>query len=72
MSNPPGANQRSDDLTQTFAGGGQMIRQSELVQNPNDGSVSLELAARHYYGADDKLMAVQKYSWRSPSLSDGT
>ncbi|HJP59598.1 MAG TPA: RHS repeat-associated core domain-containing protein, partial [Gemmatimonadaceae bacterium] len=72
LSSPPGANQRSDDLAQTFAGGGQMIRQSEIVQNPNDGSVSLELAARHYYGADDKLMAVQKYSWRSPSLSDGT
>jgi RHS repeat-associated protein len=34
--------------------------------------VSLELAARHYYGADDKLMAVQSYSYRSPSLSDGT
>ena len=71
-SNPPGSNQRNDNLNQTFGGGGQLSRESEIVQNPNDQVVSLELAGRHYYGADDKLMAVQRYSWRSPSLSDGT
>ena len=59
-------------MGQTFANGGQLIRQNQIVQNPNDGTVELELAARHYYGADDRLMAVQRYSWRSPSSSDGT
>ena len=68
-SNPPGQNQLNDDLAQTFAGGGQLIRQSQLVQD--DQTVSLEVAARHYYSADDKLMTVQRYSYR-PSLRDGT
>jgi RHS repeat-associated protein len=68
----PGPNQRNDAMGQTFANGGQLIRQNQIIQNPNDGTVGLELAARHYYGADDKLMAVQRYSWRSASFSDGT
>jgi len=71
-SNPPGQSQRNDDLGQSFAGGGQLIRQNQLVQNPNDGSVSLQLAGRHYYGADDKLMVVQRYSYRSTPFGDGT
>src|SRR5678816_2192258 len=33
--NPPGSNQRNDDLGQTFENGSQLIRQSEIVQNPN-------------------------------------
>jgi RHS repeat-associated protein len=72
LTSSPNQNQRNDDFGQTFAGGGQLIRQSQLVQNPNDASVSLELAARHYYGADDKLMVVQRYSYRGPSPRDGT
>jgi RHS repeat-associated protein len=71
LSNPPGQNERADTLKQTFLSQ-QLIRENQIVQNPNDGSVSLELATRHYNGADDKLMVVQRYSWRGPSLSDGT
>ncbi len=71
LSNPAGQNELADTLKQTFLSQ-QLIRENEIVQNPNDGSVSLELATRHYYGADDKLMAVQRYSWRSASLRDGT
>jgi RHS repeat-associated protein len=58
-------------LKQTFLSQ-QLSREDRMERNPNDGSVSLELAARHYYGADDKLMAVQRYSYRGTSLSDGT
>jgi RHS repeat-associated protein len=71
LSITPGANERADTLKQTFLGQ-QLIRENQLVQNPNDGSVDLELATRHYFGADDKLVAVQRYSWRSPSFRDGT
>jgi RHS repeat-associated protein len=71
LSSTPGQNERADTLKLTF-GGQQLIRESQMVQNPNDGSVDLELATRHYFGADDKLMAVQRYSWRSSSFRDGT
>jgi RHS repeat-associated protein len=70
-SSTPGSNERADTLKLTFQGQ-QLIRESQMVQNPNDGSVDLELATRHYFGADDKLMAVQRYSWRSSSFRDGT
>jgi RHS repeat-associated protein len=67
----PGQNERADTLKQNFLSQ-QLDREGRIEQNPNDGSVSLELAAHHYYGADDKLMAVQRYSYRSTTLSDGT
>jgi RHS repeat-associated protein len=71
LSSTPGQNERADTLKLTFQGQ-QLIRENQLVQNPNTGSVDLELATRHYFGADDKLMAVQRYSYRGPSFSDGT
>jgi hypothetical protein len=49
-----------------------MVRQGQIVRNPNDGNVEHQVAARHYFGADDRLMAVQRYSWRGPSFRDGT
>jgi RHS repeat-associated protein len=62
---------RNDNLNQDFSAG-RLLRQDEIIQDPNTGTVSLELAARHYYGADDRLMAVQRYSWRSAGVLDGT
>jgi RHS repeat-associated protein len=71
LSSPSGQNELADTLQQTFAAE-QLSKEDRLETDPADGSVSLELATRHYYGADDKLMAVQRYSWRGPSFSDGT
>jgi len=72
VSSPPGIYQKRDDLLQTFTNGA-LIRQDELVKDPNNSnSVSLELAARHYYSADDRLMTVQRYSYKGPSFQDGT
>lgn len=68
LSSPPNQNERDDQLKQNFAGGGQLNREDRIERNQNDGSVSLELASKHYYGADDKLMAVQRYS----VLANGT
>jgi len=61
LSSPPGQQEVGDTLKQNFAGGGQLNREDRIVQDPNTGAVSLELASKHYYGADDKLMAVQRY-----------
>jgi RHS repeat-associated protein len=71
LSNPSGQNQLADTLEQSFLGQ-QLTKEDRLEQDPDDGSVSLELATRHYYGADEKLMVVQRYSWRGPLLRDGT
>lgn len=68
---PEGIYQREDDLDQSFSSG-RMTRQGEVVRNPNSGDVELQLAERNYYGADDRLMTVQRYSWRSETFKDGT
>ncbi|HEX6573936.1 MAG TPA: putative toxin [Gemmatimonadaceae bacterium] len=62
---------QSDDLSQQFTSG-RLLRQSEIISDPTTGGVSLQLAARHYYGADDRLMAVQRYSYKSMFSRDGT
>jgi RHS repeat-associated protein len=62
---------RNDNLIQNFSAG-RLLRQDEIIRDPNTGDVSLQLAARHYYGADDRLMAVQRYSYRSAGFRDGT
>jgi len=62
---------RNDNLIQDFSAG-RLLRQDEIVRDPNTGTVSLELGARHYYEADDRLMAVQRYSYRSAGFQDGT
>jgi RHS repeat-associated protein len=73
LSSPPGQQELGDTLKQNFAGGGQLNREDRIERNPNDGSVSLELASKHYYGADDKLMAVQRYMVLSNgSVRNGT
>jgi YD repeat-containing protein len=68
---PEDSYQRQDDLGQTFLNG-QMIKQGEVVRNPTTGDYEYQLAARDYYSADDRLMAVQKYSWRPAGVRDGT
>jgi RHS repeat-associated protein len=70
-SNPPGIYQRQDELKQAFSNG-RLIRQDEIERDPNTGDVTLELAAWHYYTADDKLGVVQRYSYHSPDYKDGT
>jgi RHS repeat-associated protein len=73
VSSPAGQNQRNDQLLRDFTSSGQLLRDQQLVRNPNtSNSVELQTAERHYYGADDRLMAVQRYSYRSPTVSDGT
>jgi len=68
---PEGMYQKEDQLGQSFSNG-RLIKQDEIVRNPTSGDVELQLAARHYYSADDRLAAVQRYSYRSASERDGT
>ena len=68
---PEGPYQRQDDLSQFFQAG-RMTRQGQIVRNPDDGVVEHQVAARHYYAADDRVMAVQRYSWRGQDYRDGT
>jgi RHS repeat-associated protein len=70
LSNPPGMYQRQDQLNQNFSNG-RLIRQDEIVRDPNTGDVTLQLAARLYYQADDRLGAVQRYSYRNSGTRDG-
>ncbi|HUQ46609.1 MAG TPA: RHS repeat-associated core domain-containing protein [Gemmatimonadaceae bacterium] len=67
----PGQYDKYDGLVQEFSAGRQ-LRQDNVIRPQNSGIPVLELAGRYYYGADDKLMVVQRYSWRSGSYSDGT
>jgi RHS repeat-associated protein len=68
---PEGIYQKEDDLAQGFTSG-RMTRQGQIVRNPSNGVVEHQVAARHYFGADDRLMAVQRYSWRGQDYRDGT
>jgi RHS repeat-associated protein len=68
---PEGIYQKEDNLAQGFTSG-RMTRQGQIVRNPNNGVVEHQVAARHYFGADDRLMAVQRYSWRGQEYRDGT
>jgi RHS repeat-associated protein len=67
----PGIYQRQDDINQTFDGG-RLMAQREFVRNPNDGNPDLQVAMRQFYGSDDRLMAVQRYSVRNTTSYGGT
>jgi RHS repeat-associated protein len=68
--NPPSQNQRTNDLKQVYSR--EQLTLEDQIERIPDSDVIHELATRHYYGADDKLMVVQRYSYRSPSVQDGT
>jgi RHS repeat-associated protein len=71
LSSTPGQNERDDQLKQNFLSGGQLNREDRIERSPG-ADVNFELATKHYYGADDKVMAVQRYSFRTTALRDGT
>jgi RHS repeat-associated protein len=62
---------RDDQLNQSFTNG-RLFREKQVIRDPTSGDVELTVGARHYYGADDKLMAVQRYSNRPSGFRDGT
>ncbi|HUQ46608.1 MAG TPA: hypothetical protein VM053_00030 [Gemmatimonadaceae bacterium] len=67
----PGQSDTYDNLAQTFKSG-RMITQDQVIRPWYTGIPLQELAGRYYYGADDKLRVVQRYSWRNSGVSDGT
>jgi RHS repeat-associated protein len=71
LSSPAGQNERDDQLKQNFAPGGQLNREDRIERSPG-APVNFQLATKHYYGSDDKVMVVQRYSYRGTGLTDGT
>lgn len=74
--NPPDCNRRNYDFSQTFYSGGRLQNQGSTSTIPvgcvGENTVDQQVAMKQFFSADDKLMAVQRYSYRSSSVSDGS
>lgn len=65
---PP--NQREEQTGQQFMGSG-LVLQTQ-IERSDPSTVTQQIASRHYYGADDRVMAVQRYVWNPGTIMTGS
>ena len=52
-----------DETSQQYGGGGSLISLAQRRQSKPDNAWLSQEATRHYYDGEDRLAAVQRYSW---------